>query len=1254
MRDGIPRPIIYPEALPITAHREQLLNLLSEHRVVVVAGETGSGKTTQLPKFCIEAGLAEGGRIACTQPRRVAALSISKRLAEELKVEWGREVGVKMRFTDKTRRETRIKVMTDGMLLNEIQSDRDLKAYSVILIDEAHERSLNIDFLIGYLRQLLQRRGDLKVIITSATIDTATFAKAFGGAPVVEVSGRMYPVETVYAPIDELLEETGELTLIDAVGRAVEEIITWNRPGDVLVFLPGEKDIREARDVIEGHGFSGLEILPLFGRLSANEQERIFKSSRRRKVILATNIAETSITIPGIRYVIDGGLARISRYSPGTHTRRLPIEKVAQSSAEQRKGRAGRLSDGVCIRLYSETDFAARPRFGTPEILRSNLADVILRMRVFGLGKIREFPFIDPPSERAIKAGHELLWQLGALDEKGGLTALGRKLAHLPVDPTVGRMLLEAQKEGCVREILVIAAGISIQDPRERPMEAAKEADTMHARFRHKESDFLTLLNIWESYHDEMDRLSQNQLRKFCKGHYLSYLRMREWRDIHHQLERTLKDLGDLRINKEPAEYDQIHRALLAGLLVGVAQFEEGNIYRAVRNRKVMIFPGSTLFRKEVMRTKGKGGGEAKAKGRKAKARWIMSAETMETSRLYARTVARIEPEWILRVGKDVLKHSYTDPYYEESSERVLVRERVLLFGLEVAVKRTAHVRVRPLEATEIFIREALVGRRLKTQAPFFLANNELVDRLQDRQTRLRSASSWALEERLYQFYANQIKEVGSYADLRGWLKREHGGKETTLLAAESDLLDTSEDSSLEEAFPDATQLNGLNIPLEYVYRPGEEDDGVTLKVPVDQFERVDPELLDWAVPGFVRQRVEHLLRGLPKERRKVLFPLADIAAELAALVRPGAGTLVEQMTRLLEERRGVRLFQEEWDTGAIPEHLRPRIEIVDKANQSVASGRDWTHLRSNYEAAVKSALERGEGADHLTIWKEGKAKWARSIRTLEEVGNLPEVLTLGDVAGVPVRAYPGLAKTESAWVIRLFPERVAAEAETRKALPSLSESHIGRELAWFERDLGKELKRVSLGFAAMLDGTRLQEEVMGMVRRSFFFREEVLPITANDWCAELATVQRGLRGLAPRVVDQLQAVLQQRDSVFQKAGTSPAWMAELNALVHRNSFRSLRLDQLDDWHRYLKALEIRIERARKDPQKDARKAQPLQEWIRRYTALKGVSAKEKRRLRWLLEEYKVQVFAQELGTREKVSEKLLQATFAGLENNGV
>ncbi len=709
--------IIYPPDLPITARKDDIVNAIRANQVVVIAGETGSGKTTQIPKMCLEAGLGIEAKIGCTQPRRVAALSISRRIAEELGVNWGREVGCKIRFDDRSSAQTYIKLMTDGILLAETQGDPLLSEYNCLIIDEAHERSLNIDFLLGYLKGLLAKRSDLKLIITSATIDTATFSKHFGDAPIIEVSGRLYPVDVFYSPLDEASEERGDLTYVDAAVRATEQIMHESSEGDVLIFMPGERDIRETSDLIEGRFSREAEIIPLFGMLSAGEQQRVFTPCDRRKIVIATNIAETSLTIPGIRYVIDSGLARISRYNPRTRTKRLPVEEISQSSANQRKGRAGRVQDGVCIRLYSEEDFAERPAYTQPEIQRANLAEVILRMKAHRLGDIEVFPFVNPPPPSAIDGGYKLLQELGALDEQRQLTSLGENLSRLPIDPTLGRMLLQSQHEHATHELLIIAAGLSVQDPRERPLDKKEAAAAAHKRFADPQSDFLSLLKIWDAVHDEWERIrSQGQRRKFCRTNFLNYQRMREWQDLYAQLHGALEDLGRFKLNESSADYAAIHRSILTGLLAHVATRMERYFYKGIGNRELTMFPGSALFDRNEKQPKSHHVTKGKAPQKPASIQqppWIVAGEIVETSQLFARTVAGIDPLWIPQLAPHLCQVTHQNPQWIVTAGNVLGDEITTLYGLEVRRCKVSHGNLNPAEATEIFIRSALVENDL-------------------------------------------------------------------------------------------------------------------------------------------------------------------------------------------------------------------------------------------------------------------------------------------------------------------------------------------------------------------------------------------------------------------------------------------------------------------------------------------------------------------------------------------------------------
>ncbi len=1237
----------YPDDLPITARKDEIVSAIRNSQVVVIAGETGSGKTTQLPKMCLDAGLGIAGKIACTQPRRVAALSVSRRIAEELNVSWGQAVGAKIRFTDRSGEDTCIKMMTDGMLLAEIQGDGLLSEYDAVIVDEAHERSLNIDFLLGYLHRLRVQRPDLKIIITSATIDTQAFSKAFDDAPIIEVSGRTYPVDVRYAPVDELLEEEGETSVIDAIGKSVEQIVRSNTPGDVLVFLPGEKDIRETRDLLEGMPLGRAEILPLFGRLSNAEQHRIFAPTQARKIILATNIAETSLTIPGIRFVIDSGLARISRYNAQTHTRRLPIEPVSQSSADQRKGRAGRVSHGVCIRLYSEQDFLSRPKYSTPEILRSNLAEVILRMIAFHLGKIEDFPFLNPPTAGAIRAGYTLLQDLGALDANREITPLGRELAYLPCDPTVGRMLLQARKEGALREVLVIASALAIQDPRERPADNREAADRMHKVFEHPESDFLSLLNIWDAYHDETERLTQKQLRKFCKSHFLSYLRMREWREVHQQLLRVLEELGDVRLNDTPAEYFQIHRALLSGLLANVAQRDQGNHFVATHQRKVMLFPGSGLFDKQAAKSERKSfkGQQKPAKlSGKRTPPWIVCAEWMETSRVFARTVARIDVEWVLDIGEHLLKSSYSEPYYEENSERVLAKERLTLYGLEIAMRRVGYARIAPAEATDIFIQAALVGGTLKTRPAWYEANLQLRAEVEDKQTRLRHASAWQLDEKIYRFYARILEgsAIGSLHDLNRWLKREHKGEDQCLRMTERDLLG---DQDLDvDAFPEKIKMGQSDLSLVYHYKPGEEDDGATLRVPVSALSEIDPSRLDWVIPGYLRERVDCLLRALPKSTRVQLHPLGEKLNAVLAMLSPDSGDLVSQLARVITEQYGVRVRPDDWAQASVPDHLRPRIEVIDNDNKVVSAGRDWNLVQEAFEEAT-----RGKGGDADARRRERDAIWIKARQKIERqkitgwtFPDFPIELSIGHIAGVPVQAFPGLECDEEGSVhLRLFPSPEQAKRRTPEAFVRLMELDLGKELGWLQKDLSKELKRVKLATTGWIPFPALERFAWEHARLSILSVGKCLPLEKRIFEQATSAARERLRGFSSRLVDLLFQIVERRRALRLMDDVNQARSATFDRLLGPDFLRYTPADRLTDVPYYLEALEKRLQRARLDPKKDLEKARRVASYQTQLSALKKPTA-QRAAFFWALEDYRVQIFAQEIGMRRKVSPKIL------------
>jgi len=1355
----------FPPELPISSRAEEIVAAIQSHPVVILAGETGSGKTTQIPKMCLAAGRGMTGRIACTQPRRVAALSISRRVAEELGVTWGREVGCKIRFNDQTTPATVIKFLTDGMLLAEVQGDPLLREYDTLIIDEAHERSLNIDFLLGHLRTLRYKRPELKIIITSATIDTEMFSAAFDGAPVLKVEGRTYPVEVIYAPLDSLGSDAAEgddqtakseaLHYIDGAVEAVERIVRDSQSGDILVFMPSERDIREASDLLEGRLRSfgqQPELVPLFGRLSNAEQARVFAPSQRRKIVIATNIAETSLTIPGIRFVVDTGLARLSRYAPQARTRRLPIEPIAQSSADQRKGRCGRVADGVCIRLYTEADYLERPRFTQPEIQRANLADVILRMKAFGLGDIERFPFINMPAVKSIRAGYALLEELGAIAPSGRkeqgeggrelrgnrehgergmneadsgipapssllptpasaeLTPVGRELARLPVDPTVGRMILQARTEKAVREVLVIAAGLSIQDPRERPMDKQTQADAAHRRFAHPDSDFLTLLNIWETYHDQFETLAQSKLRRFCRDHFLSYTRMREWRDIYTQLLDVLKERDGFKLTSaftglktdEAAAiaygtppFRAIHRSILAGLLGNIAHRDEENGgYKATHDRRVTLFPGSVLFVREDPKKKSTMAKGPKEKPRPSKApAWLMAAEIMETTRLYARTCARLDPAWALDLGAHLVRVAHSEPFWNEEGGRVLVKQRTRLYGLELETKAVSYGKVNPVQATEIFIREGLVNDTIVFPLDFIAHNRRVREQIEVILTRTRDSGYLNLDEAAYRFYAAQlmpgarsapghgslvmgegrqplksnlspltpdpspalslgISSVGELVDL----VRERRGKEPKFLMMEPDDLRDPEALAHDvAAFPAELPLENSALPLNYAYKPGQADDGVTLDVSVREAELLTPAALDWAVPGHLEAKVEHYLRALPKELRRAFVPLADTAKSLATQVaaRDRLTARRESLTMALAgqiaERFRVTVDPAQWADKPLSDHLRVRIRVLDADGRELCASRELAEIHAALHLQSRAASASVAREDPVA-WRTARAKWEMSAQTTWTFGEIPERVPVADAAGVPVVAFPGLRPADGGIELRLFKTPEEAQAATRRGLAALLGRQLGHDLGWLERDL-RALRELGTLTATLLPLEELQAQALESIRR-WVCERPVLPLTTAAFTTVLERAKADLRGLVPRLTDLLREILTLRQALLVHATPPPGLERDMGSLLGTDFLRTTPYAQLAQLPRYLKAMKLRADRWRKNSAKDGERTAQLAPYLAAAAKLRDREGGDA--LRWLVEEFRVSLFAQELGTAEPVSAVKLDRLLAAVQSGVV
>jgi ATP-dependent helicase HrpA len=1297
--------IIYPPELPITARKDDIVAAIRANQVVVIAGETGSGKTTQIPKMCLEAGLGIEAKIGCTQPRRVAALSISRRIAEELNVNWGREVGCQIRFDDRSSAQTYIKLMTDGILLAETQGDPLLAEYNCLIIDEAHERSLNIDFLLGYLKTLLAKRSDLKLIITSATIDTATFSKHFGDAPIIEVSGRTFPVEVFYSPLDENSEERGDMTYVDAAVRATEQIMRESSDGDVLIFMPGECDIRETSDMLEGRFSREAEIIPLFGMLSAGEQQRVFAPCDRRKIVVATNIAETSLTIPGIRYVVDAGFARISRYNPRTRTKRLPVEKISQSSANQRKGRAGRVQDGICIRLYSEEDFNERPAYTQPEIQRSNLAEVILRMKAFRLGDIETFPFVNPPPPAAIDGGYKLLQELGALDDQRQLTELGENLSRLPIDPTLGRMLLQSQHEHATRELLIIAAGLSIQDPRERPMDKKEAAAAAHKRFADPQSDFLTLLKIWDAVHDEWERIrSQGQRRKFCRTNFLNYQRMREWQDLHAQLHGALEDLGRFKLNESSADYATIHRSILTGLLAHVATRKERNIFKGIGNRELTLFPGSALFDRNEKSAKEKSPAHGKPVLKSVQQPpWIVAGEIVETSQLFARTAAGIDPLWIPQLAPHLCQTKHENPQWIVTAGNVLVDEITTLYGLEVRKRKVSFGNIAPAEAAEIFIRSALVeddllpaqhGAKneenddddtriyatadrkaaLPPQYSFLEHNRKIREKIETWQTRVRRHDFGNLDEKLFEFYAQRIQNVSSLAELNR-LIRDCGGNDF-LRVTEADLSGGTELDFDSEAFPDAVPLGGQPVAVNYAYSPGEEHDGATVKLGFNLAQTVSQSCVEWSVPGLREKLVEELLRALPKSIRRELQPFPPKVAEIVAELQPHGESLQADLAVFIQKKYGVEIPLDAWPLDAIPAHLRPRIEVVGNDQKIIGASRDLQTLRQKLEQ-VKTIP-----APDNSAWTRAAQKWERTGITSWNFGDLPEKNLVSETGPVPVYAWPGLALENDKVNVRLYRTEDLAKQASLGGIQKLVELTLSKDFMWLQRDL-RALNRFDALLANLCPLDDFQEFAFENLKRHVLPAEIFWPLREAEFNKAVQATRLELPGLAQKLIDQIGPILRARKEIETRFGSSPVlpttkpktfsdlsqlsvatkdaakpanlWAEELENLLPRHFLVEIPFTQLAQIPRYLKALAMRMERAKLNPAKDKERAALLAPFLAKLKILqenppKSAGAKKRaEEFRWMVEEYKVSVFAQEVGTAVPVSPKRLDEKLAGI-----
>ena len=1220
-------PVIeYPD-LPVTDKKDEIAELIQQNQVLILCGETGSGKTTQIPKICLELGRGTAGFIGHTQPRRIAARTVADRIAEELGQKVGHSVGYKIRFHDKTHAQSLVKLMTDGILLAESQNDPYLNQYDTIIIDEAHERSLNIDFLLGYMRWLLPRRRDLKLIITSATIDPERFSKHFNDAPIINVSGRTFPVEMRYRPI-ELVEENDE-TAVDLQQAIVDAVDELHRdiPGDILIFLNGEREIRETTESLRKHHLSKCDILPLYSKLSVSEQERVFKPKGKLRIVLATNVAETSLTVPGIRSVIDTGHARISRYSHRSKIQRLPIEKISQASANQRAGRCGRVAEGVCIRLYSEEDFLARPEFTEPEILRTNLSSVILQMTALKLGDIEDFPFVEPPEDKMIRDGKTSLHEVNALDKEGKLTPMGRQLAKIPTDPKLARMLLAADKLNCLSEVSIIVSGLSIQDPREKPADKMQQADSKHAEFRIDDSDFLTLLNVWNVFETQKKNLSNNKLRKYCKEHFLSYIRMREWFDIHAQIMQVIKGELKLKPNTNEAGYEAVHCALLPGLLSNIGFRHEQYEYLGARNLKFFIFPGSGQY--------------------KAKPKWIIAAEQVETSKVYARTVAKIEPEWIEQCAKHLVKSSYYDPHWEKKAGRSAVNERVLLYGLTIQPKRKIpYERIDPKAAREIFIRCGLVAQDYHTNAPFFKANKKLLEEVGYIQHKGRRVDLIEDEEWLYEFYNEKLpEEVVNGITLDKWRKTAEKESPELLFLTKEDLTRQDDERISEWDYPEQKKVGNLTIELQYRFEPGHDEDGVTAIIPVHQLNQISNQPFEWLVPGLLEEKLIALIKALPKNIRKLFVPVPRTVQDCLEIEPDFKGSLYEWFGMRLRILTGEAIPLTEWNTDSLSDHLKMNYRVVDEKGRSIGYGRNLKTLQNKHSEKAGDSFDQ-IAADELN--HTGCIQWA--------FDDLPETYEFIQ-KGQSFVGYPAIVDERDAVGVRIFDTREKAQHAHYSGLVRLFQLQCRKECNYVIKNLPKshavEFNYNNLPRHPLLKnraGDTFKEDVLfaivasvfienGSIRTQQAFDESLqnknqMVVVANEIGKTVVTIMEA----AGNIKKQLKQVGIQKE-------LSEDVNNQLDLLVYSGFIRYLPATQFKAVPRYLKAIESRLDKQKNESQK----MQELNRYWKRFwnevekKSKKEIVNPEQDKFRWDLEELRVSLFAQQLKTAYPISPKRLE-----------
>ncbi len=1235
---NLPKPD-YP-SLPVSDRRKEIMQAISDHQVVIICGETGSGKTTQLPKMCLELGRGVDGLIAHTQPRRLAARSVANRIAEELHSELGQLVGYKVRFHDQVSEQSYVKLMTDGILLAEIQNDRFLNQYDTLIIDEAHERSLNIDFLLGYLRWLLARRKDLKLIVTSATIDTTRFSQHFNNAPIIEVSGRTYPVEIRYQDLHNETAEDSDKSrdvtqgILDAIDELHQESLRQGTTGDILVFLPGEREIRETAEALRKHlQFSRrkVDVLPLFARLSSTEQNRIFHPTGCTRIVLATNVAETSLTVPRIKYVIDPGVARISRYSWRSRVQRLQVEKISQASANQRSGRCGRVSEGIAIRLYSEDDFKRRPEYTDPEILRTNLASVILQMFALRLGKLEDFPFVEAPDKRLIRDGFKLLYELGAVDGHHQVTKVGNEISRLPIDPRLARMLLAAEDNAVLAEVLVIVSALSIQDPRERPLERQQAADQQHSRFKDVDSDFISFLKLWEYYQQQRKALTQNKLRRLCKQEFISYMRMREWGDIHYQLQSTLNELRQRKKgfaackNTDDVSYDAIHQSLLVGLLSQIGVKDEEHQYLGVNGRKFMIFPGSSV--------------------RKKQPKWIMSAFLVDTTRLYARTVAKIEMTWLEKAAKHLVSHHYSEPHWQKRVAQVAAYERVSLQGLTICARRRVNYgAIDPDESREIFIRHALVYGEYNSRSAFFKHNRQLVTEIESLEAKSRRRDILVDEERLYDFYDQHVpKGIYNGQAFEKWRKQYETKQPKALFMQRDFLMQRDDDHVQTEHYPNHLSIGDVILPLNYQFEPGQKKDGLTVKVPAMVVHQMQEAQFDYLVPGMLEEKIIAIIRGLPKQVRKQFVPAPDYAKRCAERIEPSNRALIEVVADTLFRMTGNRIPSEALKNINMPEHLQLRIEVIDEKNKLIKAGRELAKLKKSVQKTTQKSFAN---LSNKTIEQDNITRW--------DFADLPETYQV-NIAGLSIKSWPALKDCKDSVAIQLFDSEKQAHSEHQKGLLRLLLLHIAPEMRQMKKALRDvhQLQKLCLFYTGTGQCQELTQSILYNAVRLTFLETQPEIRTENEFKQCLAkrnTLLQTTEDLCHILMNALNYHHQVRKAL--KGRIAPDLLEGLNDinehlqhLVFVGFLNNISLDSLRHYPRYLKGILLRLEKLKQNPAKDRQlrlSMQPLWLDYKKECKRRGKTASLKR-FRWMLEELRVSLFAQQLGTDHPVSVPRLQ-----------